>query len=680
MIDTSTGFAPGKEIEMARRVVAVAGLLLALLLFTVGPVQADRLGGAYRGPFEDDIQPKEDTTLEVTPDTTTDDGAPQKEESKGGDGEMGTDDPPDSGGDDDDDTSPPPGSGDDGAGMDGGDGGGSSAKPPPGSGTGSGSTGGINPGGSTGQGPGGRVAVLDVLAYWPFWFEHNKEWLLSEHLTSRAAAAMIPIASSTFYFSAVGDTRVLTPVSKEQKERVIFTYLVDAARHGKTAWCRDAAVMAMGKLGIPEVVPYLEERVRLDRDLDVREDALLALGLTRQQAAFKPLMAALGDPRYKSYAALGLGLLGHKEAVGPLLKEYKTAIKARNQQDVAACFAVAIGALADDSHVDALAEPLKRPSGNATLKVFICQALGRIDSEKARKWLIRALSSKQPDVKAAAILSLAEFQDKQVFKVLTGGKTSDRMSKVFTQVALARFAQDLDEKDKMRKFIGNMLRESAEKPQKDIYAAMYAAVGLAMMGDPNSAQFFLQSLESDKRRLGMENRTSMAIALGILGERGAVGLLRNEVRKGEPDMQGYSALALGILGEVGAKDVIRRELESSRGKAQVQRPACWALGLLGDRSDVDLLIKVLKFSGTDKHSVRGAAAIAIGLIGDASAVDKLMKIAKRDRNTSNRAFAIAALGCLIDKDAVPRLPQLFMNTNYRRIKDVPVIRNSLRNL
>lgn len=664
---------------MARRVLAVAGVLTALLLFTMGSVHADRLGGGYRGPFEDDIQPKEGTETELTPDATTEDTAPEKEKTKDdGGGGMGTDDPPPSG-DDDDDATPPPES--DAPGMDGG-GGGNTAKPPPGSGNQGGATGGIGASsGKSGSPGGGRVAPREVLAYWPFWFEHNKEWLLSAHLKRVAAAASIPTDSSVFYFSAAGDTRVVTPVSKDQKERVIFTFLVDAARNGETAWIRDASVIAMGKLGIPEVVPFLVERLKQDKDGDVREDALLALGLTRQKDAYEPLIEALGDHRYKAYAALGLGLLGEKEAVGPLLKEYQSQINQRDE-GTAACLAVAIGALADETHVNALAEPLKKPQGNETLKVFICQALGRIPCDDSEKWLLRVLNGKSSAVKAAAVLSLAEFNDKQVFSALSSGKTfkTSRMAKVYSQVALARFASGLDAKDRMRGAIVSLLRKSAEKPQTDMYVAMYATLGLAMMGDTSCSDFFIENLDVGNTKLQTEIRTAMAIALGFLGDRQAMSILRANGTKGEPDMQGYAALALGILGETDAKDIIRKELLDIRGKAQVQRPACWALGLLGDRSDIDLLIRALKFEGTEKHSVRGAAAIAIGLIGDASAVDKLMKVAKRDRNTSNQAFAIAALGCLIDKDAVPRLPQLFMNTNYRKINEVPEIKEALRNL
>ncbi|MHC4470257.1 MAG: hypothetical protein ACYS99_04770, partial [Planctomycetota bacterium] len=45
--------------------------------------------------------------------------------------------------------------------------------------------------GPPGQGP-GRV-VEDTEAYWTYWFEHNKEWLLTEKLGKRLARARMPV-------------------------------------------------------------------------------------------------------------------------------------------------------------------------------------------------------------------------------------------------------------------------------------------------------------------------------------------------------------------------------------------------------------------------------------------------------------------------------------------------------
>ena len=55
-----------------------------------------------------------------------------------------------------------------------------------------------------------------------------------------------------------------------------------------------------------------------------------------------------------------------------------------------------------------------------------------------------------------------------------------------------------------------------------------------------------------------------------------------------------------------------------------------------------------------------------------------IEVVNDDPVTSNKAFAIAALGCLIDKDSVPRMPQLFENIHYRQ--RCPVVEDVMRNL
>ena len=90
------------------------------------------------------------------------------------------------------------------------------------------------------------------------------------------------------------------------------------------------------------------------------------------------------------------------------------------------------------------------------------------------------------------------------------------------------------------------------------------------------------------------------------------------------------------------------------------------------------LIDVLKRDDKRYHEVRGAAAIGIGLIGDSSAVQPLVAIAKGDSNASNQAFAIVALGCLIDREPVPRTAQIFTNVHYR--KQIPVMKEVMMNL
>lgn len=329
---------------MLRRILTAALAATGLLLFSLGPARAERLGGAYRGPFNDDQVPRNTTDTELTGGQT----APPPSSDNGGN--SGGDTGGDSGSDTGDATAPPPPeapppTGGEGEGGEGSDPGGEAAQPagdeapPPPSGPtptappsgGSTPAPSISLGGGKTPGGGGKVATEDVLAYWSFWFEHNKEWLLGELLRARAEEARIPERSSVNYFTiGSGATRQRVPITEEMKLRKIYPLLVESLASPQS-WTRDAAVIALGKSGIPEAVPHLVERVRSDPDPEVRQDALLALGLSRQNTALACLMQTLQgrDKNQKAFAALGLGLLGVKDPIvlQQLVKEYNGLVK-----------------------------------------------------------------------------------------------------------------------------------------------------------------------------------------------------------------------------------------------------------------------------------------------------------------------------------------------------------------
>jgi HEAT repeat protein len=678
---------------MVRQLIAVGLIAFALLAFAAGPVMADRLGGAYRGPYQDNITEKEIPETGTSDTGGSDAPAPDSGDSGGGDsggGDAPTGDGTSGGGSGGDE-----GGGDEGGGDEGG-GDGGAAPPPsatPGSGgdDGGGDGGGdtpISPGGDT-TGPSGSIgpnplsgrtsgktAVEDVFAYWPFWFEHNKEWVLAEILRSRAEGMGVSPGSSVWYFAGGQEGEKRVPISGETKKDVILPLLIEATTHGNP-WIRDAAVIALGKLGLPEVVDPLKERARRDKDYDIRQDALLALGLSGQKEAMDPLLQALGVDRLRAYAALGLALLGREEALPVLLKEYKEQQRARDKE-TAACLAVAIGQLGDEKAVGALAAPLKSTRGDNHLKVYICHALGKIGGDEAKKWVLRALSSRDQGVQAAAVLALSRWEDKTVINELRGRdglKSGNRMATLFSLISLGKIAQGLDLKDPKRKMIGIDVIEWATKPMKDKYRAMYGALAMALMGDESSNQFFVEMLEDDNRRkFSSENHSAIALSAGLLQIETVARDLREIVARKtyEADYRGYAAFALGVMGDTKSKELIRDALQESRQKHELLRSGAWALGMLGGPSDIDLLIDVIEREGPGLHAARGAAALAIGMVGDATSVEKIIEAYQKGSDIPTKAFLLAGLGCLVDASTAPRIPQLFGNVHYRR--EYPVVR------
>ncbi|MHC4470256.1 MAG: HEAT repeat domain-containing protein [Planctomycetota bacterium] len=661
---------------MTRRIALFGIVLFAALLMTMGSALADRLGGAYRGPYEDRPTPdnEEDVAVDSGTPETGQSGDTGTGKGKGKDADEPPEEPPPGDDDDDDDDNddpetPPEGERNRDPGN-------------PGAGPGQGPT---NPGPtSTDPAGGGPVAVEDVGAYWVFWFEHNKEWILRRVLERWGSRASPPQGSSVYWFRKLTGQKVRSPVTEKQRKELVLPLLVESLAH-KGSFVRDAAVLALGKLGTPEVVPHIAGRLDDAQD-DIKEDALLALGLTGQEAAAEPLRRTLKapDPSLKAFAALGLALLERKddETLKLLISEYETATRKddKSSQDVAACVALALGRLGDESVLDVLTAPMKR-KGFETLKVYICQALGRIGGEKSLSRLVNlGMKDKDRDVRAAAVMALAAFPDKRVFKVLTGVKGGHRMTRLYSLLALGEIGHELRREDLLRKGIVNELRRFTEKPRKDKYAAMYGAMALGLMADDSSGKFFAEHLSKEERKgFRSEVHSAMAMALGLTDDRRAIRDLRDIALRGqlEPDYRGYAAFSLGVLGDTSIKEELKSEIRD-HDRHELLRSGCWAVGLLGDRTDVPWLIECLKLDDERMHQVRGAAALAIGLIGDEAAVAPLVKMAREDQDTGNRAFAIAALGCLIDKEPLPRIARLFENVHYRL--HTPTAREALENL
>ena len=510
--------------------------------------------------------------------------------------------------------------------------------------------------------PGGGSRVIeDVEAFWPFWFEFNKEWILAEKMGDRLA-------------------RGPEWVTKDQREKIIFPLLVES-NHDRSVWVRDAAVLALGKYGGRAVVPFIVGRLS-DKHSDVREHALIALGRTGESAAARPLRGTLAgmDRGLKAFAALGLGLLGEKdeETIGLLRKEYEGLQYMHAEHEmVAGCIAVALGALVDESNedlIDALADPLRRQKPFALLKVHVCQALGRIGGERCRDWLRRAARDKSKEVRAAAILGLSAYPERRVVRELMGVKCGHRMSRLYSRIALGTIGAKVPRDDLMRQQIATELAKYATRPAMDKYQAQYAAMSLALMGDGSASEYFAEQLTKENRtKYKSVVHSGIAMALGLLGDDRAVPDLREIAlqRDLDPDYRGYAAFALGLLGDTASKERLKRAF-AEEGKPAMLRSGCWALGLMGDRSDIPWLIERLKSDEKGHFQVRGAAALAIGMIGDAAGVEPLVKIAREDEDSTNRAFAIAALGCLVDPEPLPRIPRLFKNLHYRR--QAPIVR------
>ncbi len=637
-----------------------------------------RLKSSYRGPLNTKTADKDDSATD-TSDSGGDADASGPSAGDSGDGGGGLDESGAGAGAGDDGSTPPPDDGGDSGAPDsggsdlGGDSG-SGTSQGTGSadsgGTGLGSGGSSGSGGSRPGGGGGGASATRAFEVVSWYFEHNRERLIYG-VAEQRNRRITPTAYSSIAIHSYlpRDERSRTLVSSEQRTD-IFQILKNNAVADQ-AVVRDAAIIALGKFGGKDAVEILKQRLAADPVRELKQDALLALGLTRDPTAIPLLKDALDNRQLRSFALMGLALSENGETAGPIVLEYfKKALKQKTDVDTLCCAAMALGSLQHADAVSTLATVVnKKKSADRLLKVYAVHALGNIGGADAQKALGRALDKGHMEVARAALLALGGFANKDAVKTLTsdGLKTPDQLAKGFACVSLGQVLAELPESE--WKKAPDSLKKVALKPAKDPVACQYAYLALTMFdGVDNEVQrFFTESLTEGK--LDRETLSAICLASGLDGLSAVssqLDTLATDIGV-DPELQGYAALALGMVSKNTETAEKLRELFRNSNREDVRRSALVGLGLVGDGRDVQTLVNIIArpVKRTGAQYTRGAAVTALGLIRDGSSVKMLKKLlSKPDPRT--RAYAVAALGYLGDKDQAPAMSQLFEDNNFRQ--------------
>jgi HEAT repeat protein len=158
---------------------------------------------------------------------------------------------------------------------------------------------------------------------------------------------------------------------------------------------------------------------------------------------------------------------------------------------------------------------------------------------------------------------------------------------------------------------------------------------------------------------------ALAIGAGIAGDREAAPLLR--VKFAETSVstaRGYVAVAIGLVGARDAVGEIRAVVRGSRFDPDLLRESAIALGLLGDKDLVPELVGML--AEAKALSSQASIAAALGFIGDSRSVDPLVALLERqDVTPAARGFAAVALGLVADKEPLPWNAKISVDVNYR---------------
>lgn len=475
--------------------------------------------------------------------------------------------------------------------------------------------------------PGSGPILAFAPGRWEWWFEFNEEDILG--LRARLA---------------LDGGEAFATVTDGDRLRGALPVLVDSLR-AESRDERAAAVMSLGRLGLPAVVPYVEVMLE-DNDLFVRTQAVLAMGATGQGAAVEPLSRILSDEKsaeeLRCFAAESLGLIADDEAVDVLRSRLGDKLLSKTGNQLRISLLHAAGVARHPALVPALLalDGTWLMQNDADVRALVTQSLGQIGSADGLPFVLARLDDQDNQVRrsaAAALEGLASrLDDVQVTRVLT---QLDRENDIPARYALVR-ALGLARRPASREALRRVLSSGTALVRP------HAAIALGLDGDPDNAGVLLEVL-ADQHELS--NRTAIVTALGLLGAGEATPILSGLLqREREPSMLASLCLALGLIGGLDAPVVDRIEvLAGTSHDPELVRWAIVALGLLGERPRLAALADGI---GTLRGTVdRAARVYALGLVGDRSTLSRLAGVARDESEPSYVVtYALGALGDLCD--------------------------------
>ena len=474
-----------------------------------------------------------------------------------------------------------------------------------------------------------------------------------------------------------------TAARKEVVEAMVrygarITELVIDQLHSKDLETRQAAVIALGRIGDARAVPRLVDVLTSVDELVI--PAAGALAKIGDRGAFEALLGLIGHPQNAIRQAViaGINSIGHPEMAkravtllqdsNPHVRE--SAVKIAGYFGYSDCIELLIERcrdkdegvrraavehipyLDDDRAISILGDALN--NGTGPVRASAAQALAQVDSPQALSYLLAALNDKDTWVRYFAARSIGRHGYSEAVDALAPLAQSDSAHHVRV-AALESLAQ-----------IGGtravaILAPFAESENSDLAKA--AIGGLGLIGLPEALpplQAVLRSVDSDRRidalralghrggadalesirwvaaadddRQVVEAAVSALVHLGTPEAIDALITLTSDPRRREASIETLAQLKTEQIGLLGAG--------LTREQTTVRRATVEVLGRMKQPEASDLLARALD---DPDSSVRLVAANALAHLGSRSAERKLVRMARSDPDPTVRRAAQRAL-------------------------------------
>jgi len=525
---------------------------------------------------------------------------------------------------------------------------------------------GPQPGGGSGgpQVPPGTADLPAAVTRWETWWAHNKDAFLrlAEQMrvedgpTSRGLTGEKPKGSE----SPQARREKLDDAVREMLVPVFIDALDDPSFEVRTA-----AAIALGKTGKKEGAKALREASVRDKHKDVRDSAVLGLGLLGSPGDIPFLVSVLCDERenqrHRSFAAFALGLIGGEDAGAALLKfaddgpDRPSKFEHESPPLIASTF-VAMGLTGDARVLPTLRQALAGPKYDDNVRAFVVLSLGRMKDRESLGGIGRMLVlEKDSGLRRSAAIALGKIataDDKAAVDALVDAAkgSTDEMVRHYAAISLGGMA-DARIKARLEKLFDDA--PAAGRP--------FLALAMALAHDASAAPILRDAL---RRETDESAKSAFCIALALLGDQEAAPLMEKQLEdRGRVWLQGYAAVALGMLHHVASAEMLNARLVAEN-DPRLRANLSVGLGLMHDPRAKAYLVNMLRQRDATIYE-RGGAAMAMGVLRMNEAAPAIVEVF-RDKKEQDmvRAFAVVALGLIADPSPVPKLARFSIDNNY----------------
>ncbi|TKB80831.1 MAG: HEAT repeat domain-containing protein [Nitrospira sp.] len=337
-----------------------------------------------------------------------------------------------------------------------------------------------------------------------------------------------------------------------------------------------------------------------------------------KDSALPHLIGAIEDPQIGPVAAEGLGTIGDPRAVEPLLASIE-------RDDMRQIGVTALLRIGEPSVLPLIG---KMKSENPALRAEVAWGLGMLRDPRAVEALAAASEDEAAEVRRNAVMALGLIRDARAVEPLLKALADDSLAEE-AKDSLVPIGEPAVEP------LLAKLEGSSGRLRRDILWV------LGMIRDRRAVESLIVALKDDDPEI----RAVAIQGLGFVRDERGVAPLIEAMR--EDRFANNVVQALADIGEPAVEPLIAA-MESSEQDLLVRQKAAKTLGMIKDARAVDPLIHALQ-----DPVLRHAAATALVEFRTVATV-RLIEV-MHDENPDIRAHAAAALGHLMDGQALPAL-------------------------